>query len=232
MEPGFMLKGLAVGFSIAAPVGPIGVLCIRRTLAEGFLPGVTAGLGAATADAVYGTVAAFGLTAVTSFLVGQRIVLGLVGGAFLCVLGCRIFFSRPASVEDRTADGSANVAVTGGRNVADTGGGTVNGILKKSAVIGGGYLSTFFLTVTNPLTILFFVAVFAGAGLGAAPDDYGSAGLLVSGVFSGSALWWLILCAATGFFRKMINEGTMRVINYVAGVVIACFGVYSIYSVL
>jgi threonine/homoserine/homoserine lactone efflux protein len=205
MQLGFLLKGLAIGFSVAAPIGPIGVLCIRRTLAGGFVTGMTSGFGAATADAVYGCVAAFGLTAVASFLVGQRLVLGIAGGIFLLFLGYRIFISKPAE-------------------------GSVEADAKTPEALKS-FVSTFFLTITNPMPILFFIAIFAGAGL-AAPDDYLTAGSLVAGVFAGSALWWLILCAGTEFFRKMISEKVMRVVNYLAGVVIAGFGVYSIYSVL
>src|SRR5436189_2917705 len=133
MALNFMLKGLAIGFSIAAPVGPIGVLCIRRSLSEGRQVGLATGLGAATADAIYGCVAAFGLTAVSSALVGHRSWLGFSGGLFLCYLGVRTFISSPA----------AQVAGTQGR-----------GLL-------AAYLTTFFLTLTNPMTILPFVAVFS-----------------------------------------------------------------------
>jgi threonine/homoserine/homoserine lactone efflux protein len=232
VNPEFLLKGLVIGFSIAAPVGPIGVLCIRRTLAEGFLPGVTAGLGAATADAVYGAIAAFGLTAVTSFLVGQRVMLGIIGGAFLIMLGCRVFFSRPAPTAERTdlphsvtSLDSADTATAGGTDIG-------GGIRKRLSTLGSGYLSTFFLTVTNPMTILFFVAVFAGAGLATAPKGCGSAVLLVAGVFAGSALWWLTLSTATSILRRMITPTVMRVVNYLAGVAIAGFGVYSIWAVV
>jgi threonine/homoserine/homoserine lactone efflux protein len=138
----FILKGLVIGFSIAAPVGPIGVLCIRRSLAEGRQIGLATGLGAATADAAYGCVAAFALTAVSSFLVGHKSWLGLLGGLFLCCLGVRTFISSPAS-----------------RVAEDRGGGLFS-----------AYLSTLFLTLTNPMTILSFVALFAGFGLGASPD--------------------------------------------------------------
>src|SRR5688572_6978734 len=130
---GFLLKGLAIGFCIAAPVGPIGVLCIRRSLAEGTLIGLATGLGAATADAAYGCVAAFGLTAISDFLVGQKFWLGLLGGIFLCYLGVRTFFTKPApGMESRLQ------AVSG---------------------LGSAYVSTLFLTLTNPMTILSFVAV-------------------------------------------------------------------------
>src|SRR5688572_12269534 len=128
----FMFKGLLIGFSIAAPVGPIGVLCIRRSLADGRQVGLATGLGAATADAAYGAVAGFGLTAISSFLVGQRLWLGLLGGIFLCYLGFRTFISRPA---EQTAE-------------------------TRSGGLASAYLSTLLLTLTNPMTILSFVAVF------------------------------------------------------------------------
>ena len=221
MEPEFIIKGLIIGFSIAAPVGPIGVLCIRRTLAEGFLPGLTAGLGAATADAVYGAIAAFGLSAITSFLVGHRLALGIIGGIFLCALGCRIFFSRPSAAAGHV------VAPDAGANPDPA-----DRIHDEVVLLTGDYVSTFFLTITNPMTILFYVTVFAGAGLAAEPKGFGPAGMLVAGVFCGSALWWLILSTATSIFRKMITTRVMRAINYVAGIVIAGFGVYAIWSVV
>jgi threonine/homoserine/homoserine lactone efflux protein len=232
MKPEFFLKGLIIGFSIAAPVGPIGLLCIRRTLAEGFAAGMTAGLGAATADAVYGAVAAFGLTAVTSFLVGRQTALGLIGGTFLVILGCRAFFSRPAPASEgtETPRTGAHTGLAGAAPAARADApGALNTVL---AATKGGYLSTFFLTITNPMTILFFAAVFAGAGLAAAPDGYGSAVMLVAGVFSGSALWWLTLATGTGVLRRMITPRVMRVINYLAGLVIAGFGVYAIWAAL
>ena len=160
MALGFLLKGMAIGFAIAAPVGPIGVLCIRRSLAEGRRIGLTTGLGAATADAAYGCVAAFSLTAISGFLIGQRDWLAFLGGLFLCYLGARTFASKPM-------EQAAEIRGCG---------------------LASAYLSTLLLTLTNPTTILSFVAVFAGFGLGATPD-YLDACALVAGVFLGSALW-------------------------------------------
>ena len=199
----FLLKGVIIGFSIAAPVGPIGVLCIRRSLAEGRQIGLATGLGAATADATYGGVAAFGLTTISSFLVSQKLWLSSLGGLFLCYLGIRTFISRPV---ERAAE--------------------VQGIGLFSA-----YLSTLFLTLTNPATILSFVAVFAGFGLGALPD-YSSASLLVAGVFTGSAIWWLLLSSGVALFRSRVNDGWMRAINRLSGSVILAFGLYSLSTFL
>ena len=203
MHAAFLLKGIAIGFSIAAPVGPIGLLCIRRSLAGGQWVGLATGLGAATADAAYGLVAAFGLTAVSDFLVGQRLWLGLIGGAFLCWLGARTFVQKPA---EQAAEARGDSLL-------------------------GAYLSTLFLTLTNPMTILSFVAVFAGFGLGAS-SDYLAATTLVAGVFTGSALWWLLLSGGVGLFRSRIGPKWMQAVNRVSGAVIFAFGVYAIWSAL
>ncbi len=155
MDVSLFLRGLVIGFSIAAPVGPIGVLCIRRTLAEGQLYGLVSGLGAATADALYGCVAAFGLTFVSGFLIGHKLWLSLIGGLFLLYLGIKTLLSTPAE----------NAARAEGKGLF------------------GAYASTFLLTVTNPMTILSFVAIFAALGLGNATGSYASALILVLGVF-------------------------------------------------
>lgn len=195
----FLGKGAVIGFSIAAPVGPIGLLCIRRTLAEGRAVGLATGLGAATADAAYGFVAAMGLTSISGFLVGQRWWLGILGGLFLCYLGIRTFLNRPA--EQAAASRGAGVA--------------------------GAFLSTLFLTLTNPITILSFVAVFAGLGLGEAPSQARAGGLVV-GVFLGSACWWLLLSGGVALCRARIQSEWMQTINRVSGTLILAFGLYSL----
>ncbi len=199
MPANFLAKGVIIGFSIAAPVGPIGVLCIRRSLAEGKQMGLVTGLGAATADAIYGCIAGFGLTAISSFLVGQKVWLGILGGLFLCYLGIRTFITKPAE------------------KAAEVGG---SGLLSA-------YLSALFLTITNPMTILSFVAVFAGFGLAASPD-YFSAATLVAGVFIGSGLWWLLLSSAVSLFRARVNSSWMSMVNRISGVVMLGFGLYSL----
>ena len=204
MELGFLLRGLVIGLSIAAPVGPIGVLCIRRTLTKGQVSGLVSGLGAATADAFYGCVAGFGLTFVSDLMVGQQGWLRLVGGAFLCYLGLKTFLSRPAE------------------GVAST---------RESGLLGT-YASTFLLTLTNPMTVLSFAAVFAGLGVGSAGGNYVSAGVLVLGVFVGSALWWLMLSGGVGLFRTKFTPRALRWVNRVSGAVIMGFGLYALLSLL
>jgi len=195
-EPGFLLRGLVLGFSIAAPVGPIGVLCIRRTLAEGRSTGFATGMGAAAADGLYGLVAGLGLTWVTAALIGQQSWIRLIGGLFLLVLGARTFFSRPA--------GDAAQAKGGG--------------------IAGAFGSTFFLTLTNPMTILSFVAAFAGLGLGAKGIGPVPIALMVMGVIAGSAFWWLLLSGAVGALRGRLDARVLRWVNRVSGLVIFAFG--------
>jgi threonine/homoserine/homoserine lactone efflux protein len=200
MHAQFLLKGMAIGLAIAAPVGPIGILCIRRSLRDGMAMGFISGLGAATADAAYGCVAGFGLTAISGFLLRGQSWIGLIGGAFLCYLGVRTFLSRPPE------------------NAAPDQGGT-----RALSV----YASTLVLTLANPATILSFAVVFAAVGLGASVD-YGAAAALVLGVFLGSAAWWLCLSGSVSLVRNRVNTLWMRVVHRISGVVLLAFGVYAL----
>jgi threonine/homoserine/homoserine lactone efflux protein len=196
------LKGLIIGFAIAAPVGPIGILCIQRSLHDGFKIGLMTGLGAALADGVYGLIAGFGLTAVSSLLVAQQFWIRLIGGIFLLYLGIKMLFARPG---ERAATSSKD----------------------KSA--WHACLTTFFLTLTNPMTILSFVAVFAGLGLGSAGTDYMHAIMLVAGIVLGSASWWLLLSGGVAFIlHHRISPAAMRVINLISGGIMLAFGLFAI----
>ena len=200
----FLLRGLIIGFSIAAPVGPIGILCIRRTLNGGRISGLVSGLGAATADSVYGCVAGFGLAFISNFLVKQQIWLHVIGGAFLCYLGIKTLLAKPANQAAAARE---------------------NGLV-------GDYASTFFLTLTNPMTIISFAAIFAGLGLASTRGNYGSAGVLVMGVFIGSALWWLVLSSGVGIFRKKFNTNSLQWVNRISGVIITGFGLFALLSAI
>jgi threonine/homoserine/homoserine lactone efflux protein len=200
MPISFFFKGFIIGFSIAAPVGPIGVLCIRRTLAEGRASGLVSGLGAATADGLYGCIAGFGLTFLSNLLIQHQGWIRVIGGLFLCTLGIRTLVASPAKE-------SAS--------------------LKKGGLVGS-YGSTFFLTLTNPMTILSFAAIFAGLGLGSTGGDYLSSGVLVLGVFTGSALWWLMLSTMVGMFGKMLSPRGMRWVNRISGIIILGFGLLAL----
>jgi len=202
MTADHLIKGFVIGLSVAAPVGPIGVLTIKRTLSEGRVSGFVTGLGAALADALYGAVAGFGLTAVSSALIAQGSWMKLVGGCFLLYLGIRSFLSKPATR-------AASIDSKG---------------------IFSNFISTFFLTVANPSTILSFIAIFAGFGIGFAGADYLSASMLVLGVFTGSALWWLILSSAVALFRDKITQNGLAWINRLSGTIIICFGLWACYT--
>jgi threonine/homoserine/homoserine lactone efflux protein len=195
------LRGLIIGFSIAAPVGPIGVLCIRRTLAEGRLAGFLSGLGAASADMFYGAVAAFGLTAVQDLLLGGATWLRLAGGIFLLFLGIRTFLSKPAESSSNPSRGG----------------------------LAGAYFSTFFLTITNPVTILSFIAIFAGLRLAESDGNYRSAAVMVLGVFLGSAAWWLTLSTSVSLLREKFTPALMVWVNRLAGVIILTFGLLALF---
>lgn len=197
----FFWKGFIIGISIAAPVGPIGVLCIRRTLAYGRLSGLVSGLGAATADGLYGLIAGFGLTAVTNLLLSGQAALKLVGGLFLIYLGSRIFFSSV----------------------------TQQGAEANRAGLVSDYFSTLMLTVTNPMTILSFTAVFAGLGI-TAGTDYSTAAALVGGVITGSAVWWLILSGAAGYFGNRFDHSRMSIVNRLSGLIVTGFGIAALVS--
>jgi threonine/homoserine/homoserine lactone efflux protein len=196
MVTGIFLKGLVVGFLVATPVGPIGLLCIQRTLSEGKMHGLVSGLGAATADAVYGLIAALGLTVISNFLFKEQFWFRLIGGLFLCYLGTKILLSKP-----RGQASSAN----GSRHISN-------------------YGSTFFLAITSPVTVLVFAAVFAGLGVVSPGSYYLSVGLSVAGVFTGSALWWFMLCGIAGIFHGKISYDKLTGLNKVSGIIVTVFG--------
>lgn len=190
-----LLNGCLIGLSIAAPVGPIGVLCIRRSLANGARTGFFTGLGAAGADGFYGGVAAFGLTAISGFLRDQQMLLRVVGGVFLLYLGLKTFVAKPAA-EPASAKSDASA-----------------------------FTSTFFLTLTNPMTIFSFMAIFAGFGLASTTNDYTNATLMTAGVFLGSAAWWLFLSNAVALLRFRITPQWMQQVNRISGAIILAFAV-------
>lgn len=193
------LRAFIIGISIAAPVGPIGVLCIRRTLANGRAAGFVSGMGAASADMVYGAIAAFGLTVVTNLLVDNASWLRIAGGLFLLYLGIKTFLEKPSDKPAQAAQGS---------------------LLSM-------YISTFFLTITNPMTILAFAAIFAGTMMG---RTTGSPLIMVAGIFAGSAAWWLGLSFGVGILRDRLTQTHMAWINRISGAVIIAFGLYALLS--
>ena len=200
----FWFKGMLIGFAIAAPVGPIGLLCVQRTLTRGRWAGLLSGVGAASADAVYGCIAGFGLASLAHLLLAWQMELQIIGGLFLLYLGWRTWWTPPAG---------AQACVRPNRV----------GLL-------GDYLSTLALTLANPVTVLAFLAIFAGLGLAAEGRDFAAAGWLVLGVFAGSLLWWLLLVGGIGLLRGRLTPVALGGINRVSGALVAGFGLWALAS--
>jgi threonine/homoserine/homoserine lactone efflux protein len=203
VDPAFALRGFVLGFTIAAAVGPISLLVIRRTVAQGWLYGLVSGLGVATADATYGAIAAFGLSAITDTLVNARWVLGLAGGIFLLWMAWQTIRSTPTEAASVTTRRRGYV---------------------------GAYLSILGLTMANPMTILSFGALFAG--LGVTSGETGDAALVVLGVLLGSTAWWVVLTTVIGTLRTRVTPVWIHRINLASGVVIGVFAIVSIASVV
>jgi len=197
-----IITGAVVGFCIAAPVGPIGALTIRRTLAQGRVMGFVTGLGAATADAAYGAVAAFGLTFITGLLIALQGWLRGVGGIFLIFLGIATYRAAPAPTNQE----------------------------QRAIGLLSAYATTALLTLSNPTTILSFLGIFAALGLREVTSNYTSASIFVLGVFLGSTFWWLILSSGIGLLRSRITDGGLHWVNKIAGILVALFGVYALGS--
>ena len=203
MELTLLLKGIVIGFAMAVPIGPIGIICIRKTLTEGRMRGMIIGLGAATADMLYGSIAAFGLTIISDTLLSQRVWIRLAGGALLLYLGVRTFRARPKDPKIEIQS---------------------SGLLRS-------YFTTIFLTLTNPLTVFAFLAVFAALGLGNGLSLFSSS-VLVAGVFAGSFLWFLSLSSGAIFFRKKLDLVGMTWVDKIAGILIIISGVIAIVSLV
>ncbi len=199
----YFFKGILIGFSIAAPVGPIGILTVHRSLYTGSLAGLATGMGAASADAVYGCVAAFGLTFISGFLLDWNTWILRGGSLFLITLGLLFLVRNPKAPEETGRQGFTTYPAA--------------------------YFSSFFLTLTNPMTIMAFTAIFAGLGLSMTKESYLSAGILVLGVFLGSSLWWVALAFGVGHLRKRVGESLMKILSRAAGVILLCFGFWSLF---
>ena len=192
-------KAVLIGLSIAAPVGPIGLLCIQRTLAHGMRTGFVSGLGAACADAVYGAIGAFGLVAVSDYFIALQMPLAIAGALFLAWMGVKLLLAKSIGQE------ASQVSATG--------------------IDGKAFVSIFFLTLANPMTIISFIAVFASIA-GPSLPNAASAGLMVSGVFLGSACWWLLLSAGIALLSRQISKGLQTAINNLGGLLLLGFAVW------
>ena len=192
-----LIGGIIVGLMIAMPVGPVNILCIRRTIGAGWRSGVISGVGAAAADMLYGGIAGFSITLVIQFLVREQFWIRLFGGILLVVIGIFYFFKRPVALDARLQDrGSAYSDIR----------------------------SAFLLTLTNPTTVLSFVALLAALGMGAQRLWWLTV-FLVGGVFCGSMMWWIVLSVIVNHFRDRFNDRLLLLMNRFAGVAIGGFGV-------
>jgi threonine/homoserine/homoserine lactone efflux protein len=195
-----LLKGAGIGFAVAAPVGPIGMLCIRTTLERGRIAGFAAGLGAAVADAVYGTIGVLGVTAISGIIEAQRIWLELGGGIFVILFGIHLGLTKP-----NIQNGNEEIPVS----------------------LWADFMKTLVLTLANPSTILTFMAIFAGVP-GAAASSMAAVPATVLGVLFGSAAWWLFLSQGVGVIRHRISERALKWMNWAAGILLVAFGVYTL----
>jgi threonine/homoserine/homoserine lactone efflux protein len=193
----FLLKGIAVGLLIAVPVGPVGIMCVRRTIFEGKLAGLVSGLGAATADALFGFVAAFGLTFVSDWLIGYHQWLRIAGGCYLLYVGGSALLAEPEAKQSSEPD--------------------AEGLLRD-------FLSTFALTLTNPITILAFLGIFSALGLSGADATFSRAASLVVGVWLGSLLWWLALTFGLGSLFRSFDARHLKWINRASGAILLLSG--------
>lgn len=197
-------KASVIGLLIAAPVGPIGLLCMQRTLSGGLKIGLMSGLGAASADAVYGAVGALGLTSVINLFTSLSEPLAIFGAIFLAWMGLGLL--RTQKVKQAA-------------------------VSKASTGVSKAFASTLLLTLANPMTMLSFVAIFAGlsGNLSLTPE---TASTMVAGVFLGSAIWWLILSGTVALVRHKITDSFQVKISKGAGVILLCFAGWQVQSVL
>ena len=197
-----LLKGIIIGFSLAAPIGPAGILCVRQTLSDGGRIGFLIGLSAASADIIYGTVAALGVAFVFDFVTVQQHWMRLATGLLLLILGAWAFRSNAAAPA------------------------RIKGLLSHAGV----FASTFALTITNPLTLFAYLAVFSAVGIEQTVDSRLPVVLLIAGVYSGSLLWFSMLTALALFFKEKITANGLAMVNKVAGSLLILFGVIAIWA--
>lgn len=197
MELSPFLQGIIIGLTLAVPVGPISLLCIRHSITGGRLHGIVSGIGVATADSLYAAVAVLGLTAVSGFIVSQQIIFRAIAGLVLIAVGIKVFISVPPDPGVNTGHGSYS----------------------------RDYLSMLALALANPLTILFFLVVLPGFGIVLGGTSLSSSAEFILGIFSGSATWWIILCGTIGSVRSRLTSRNLQMINRISGILIVCFGI-------
>jgi len=201
-----MAQGLVIGFSLAAPVGPLGLLCIQRTLRHGFTIGLLTGVGVALADAVYGLIAAFGFTIVSDFLVQHRSLISMAGGLFLGWLGAKTLMNyqaHPHAAHEKKGSGWWNAL-----------------------------FSAFLLTMSNPMTIMAYVAIFSSSSIAIEDASHEAAFLMTLAIFTGSLAWWLILSGVVAATKHRLNQKHLSAINIVSGLILIGFGIFAVVAAL
>ncbi len=204
MDITIFFKALVIGFTVAAAVGPIGLLCVQRTLQRGWRVGFISGVGVATADALYGLIGGLGLTVITSFLVGQQLWLRLVGGLVLVYIGVKALRAKQMQAAKDKQAGTGDYLTE--------------------------YVSIFFLTLSNPMTIIFFAGIYAGIGELGVGSGWAAAGPFALGIFLGSVVWWLVLITTVNLVRHRFKPEMLLGLNKLTGVVIAGFGVWIVWQ--
>jgi threonine/homoserine/homoserine lactone efflux protein len=190
------MQGIIIGLTLAAPIGPISLLCIQRTVADGRLHGIFSGIGVATSDSFYAAVAFMGLTIISGVIIAEQGLFRTCAGVVLIFVGIRVFLSVPPEISARPEP---------------------EPYLKD-------YLSMLAIALANPLTLIFFVAILPGFGVVFRGTSFTSALIFVSGVFSGGTFWWIFLCGSIGSVRSHLSRDHLRLINRVSGIMITCFG--------
>lgn len=200
------IQGIILGFSASVPLGPMGLICIQKTLNRGRLAGLISGAGAAAADTFYATIAAFGISFITDFIHKEQFTLRIIGSIILVLLGYKIFITNPA-IQIRKQS-------------------------RKKNNLLGDFVSIFFLTLSNPITVFFFGAVFASTGVLKGDNSFLELVEVVVGVFTGGMLWWLILTTVVNVFRSKFRLKRLWWINKITGAIIVIFGIAAIIGTL
>lgn len=208
-----LIPGVLIGFIVAAPIGPINLICIRRTLTFGSFIGFISGLGAAMADGIFAAIIGFGLTAIRHWIEGYSQLLQIIGGALLLGFGIHTYLADPLHGRELVCAGDRPRAAPS---------------LVRS------FASTFALALSNPATLFAFAALFTGFGgfIGIADPSLAQAGFVVAGVLCGAGLWWLTITTVVGAFHARINVRVMRVITHASGAVVSAFGLGMLAHVL
>lgn len=200
----FIIKGLLIGVAVSAPLGPIAVLCIQRTMSKGFMSGLVSGFGAVTADIIYAVIAGFGITLIRDFLMDNQMLLRITGGVFLIFMGIKIFFANPAKQIRK-------LRAKGNRYFTD-------------------FITSFFLTISNPITVIAFGALFAGFQIITENTGTFNIVILITSVMTGAIIWWLLLTAIISIFRKKIRLRNLLWINKVTSILILIFAIFVVIS--